>query len=31
VLISSHDQAVIAAADRVLVLGDGRLVDEHRR
>jgi putative ABC transport system ATP-binding protein len=31
VLISSHDQAVIAAADRVLVLTDGRLVHEHRR
>jgi putative ABC transport system ATP-binding protein len=30
VLISSHDEAVISAADRVLTLADGRLVDDHR-
>lgn len=31
VLISSHDEAVISAADRVLTLEDGRLVDDRRR
>jgi ABC-type lipoprotein export system ATPase subunit len=30
VLISSHDEAVIAAADRVLTLADGRLVSDRR-
>jgi putative ABC transport system ATP-binding protein len=30
VLISSHDDAVIAAADRVLTLADGRLVSDRR-
>jgi putative ABC transport system ATP-binding protein len=30
VLISSHDEAVISAADRVLTLADGRLVDDRR-
>jgi ABC-type lipoprotein export system ATPase subunit len=30
VLISSHDEAVIASADRVLTLADGRLVSDHR-
>jgi ABC-type ATPase involved in cell division len=28
VLITSHDQEVIRAADRVLTLADGRLVDD---
>jgi putative ABC transport system ATP-binding protein len=31
VLISSHDEAVIAAADRVLTLADGRLVADARQ
>jgi putative ABC transport system ATP-binding protein len=31
VLISSHDEAVIDAADRVITLADGRLVDDSRR
>ncbi|HEU0242081.1 MAG TPA: ATP-binding cassette domain-containing protein [Micromonosporaceae bacterium] len=31
VLISSHDGAVIDAADRVITLADGRLVDDSRR
>ncbi|HEY7173533.1 MAG TPA: ATP-binding cassette domain-containing protein, partial [Micromonosporaceae bacterium] len=31
VLISSHDAAVIDAADRVITLADGRLVDDSRR
>lgn len=31
VLISSHDEAVISAADRVLTLSDGHLVDDRRR
>jgi ABC-type lipoprotein export system ATPase subunit len=31
VFISSHDGAVIDAADRVLTLADGRLVDDSRR
>jgi ABC-type lipoprotein export system ATPase subunit len=30
VLISSHDGAVIDAADRVITLADGRLVDDTR-
>jgi putative ABC transport system ATP-binding protein len=30
VLISSHDEAVIDAADRVITLADGRLVDDTR-
>jgi putative ABC transport system ATP-binding protein len=30
VLISSHDEAVISAADRVVTLADGRLVADHR-
>jgi len=30
VLISSHDEAVIGSADRVLTLADGRLVDDRR-
>ncbi len=30
VLISSHDEAVISAADRVLTLADGRLVSDRR-
>jgi putative ABC transport system ATP-binding protein len=30
VLISSHDEAVIAGADRVLTLADGRLVSDRR-
>ena len=30
VLISSHDEAVIASADRVLTLADGRLVSDRR-
>jgi putative ABC transport system ATP-binding protein len=30
VLISSHDEAVISAADRVLTLADGRLIDDRR-
>jgi putative ABC transport system ATP-binding protein len=30
VLISSHDEAVISAADRVLTLADGRLVSDKR-
>ncbi len=30
VLISSHDQAVIAAADRVLTMADGRIVGDTR-
>lgn len=30
VLISSHDEAVIAAADRVLTLADGRIVTDQR-
>ena len=31
VLISSHDEAVIDAADRVITLADGRVVDDSRR
>jgi putative ABC transport system ATP-binding protein len=30
VLISSHDEAVISAADRVITLADGRIVDDQR-
>ncbi len=30
VLISSHDEAVIAAADRVVTLADGRIVADHQ-
>jgi ABC-type lipoprotein export system ATPase subunit len=30
VLISSHDEAVISAADRVVTLADGRLVSDKR-
>jgi len=30
VLISSHDEAVISAADRVVTLADGRIVEDYR-
>jgi putative ABC transport system ATP-binding protein len=30
VLVTSHDEAVIAAADRVITLADGRLVNDVR-
>jgi putative ABC transport system ATP-binding protein len=30
VLISSHDEAVIAAADRVVTMADGRIVADVR-
>jgi putative ABC transport system ATP-binding protein len=30
VLISSHDEAVIAAADRVVTMADGRITDDSR-
>jgi putative ABC transport system ATP-binding protein len=31
VLVSSHDEAVISAADRVVTLADGRIVNDSRR
>ena len=30
VLISSHDEAVLSVADRIIALADGRIIDDRR-